>query len=75
MSERSKILKKLRGMGEAELRKEEAELRLAIWKMRIGRATGQTTEPTKLASARRDLARLLTIARERQASTDAGGGR
>lgn len=74
MSERSKTLKKLRGMNDSELRKEEQELRVAVWKMKIGRATGGSTEPEKLATAKRDLARVLTLARQRetQGSGDAG---
>lgn len=75
MSERSKTLKRLRGLNDAELLKEEQDLRLAIWKMRIGRATGGSTEPEKLATAKRDLARVLTLARQRAIGTPAGAER
>ena len=75
MSERSKTLKKLRGMSDAELRKEEQEIRLAIWKMKIGRAAGGSTEAEKLASAKRDLARVMTLARERETDSSRAAGR
>jgi ribosomal protein L29 len=75
MSERSKTLKRLRGMSDAELRKEEQEIRLSIWKMKIGRATGGSTEAEKLASAKRDLARVMTLARERETQSSRAAGR
>lgn len=75
MSERSKTLKRLRGMSDAELRKEEQEIRLAIWKMKIGRATGGSTEAEKLATAKRDLARIMTLAREREIEASRAAGR
>lgn len=75
MSERSKTLKRLRGMNEAELKKEEQEIRLAIWKMKIGRAAGGSTEAEKLASAKRDLARVMTLARERETESSRAAGR
>ncbi len=75
MSERSKTLKRLRGMSDAELRKEEREIRLAIWKMKIGRATGGSTEAEKLSAAKRDLARVMTLAREREIEASRVAGR
>ena len=75
MSERSKTLKKLRGMSDAELKKEEQEIRLAIWKMKIGRVAGGSTEAEKLASAKRDLARVMTLAREREIESSRAAGR
>ena len=64
MSHKSKTLKRLRAMNAAELRNEENDLRQAIWKLEVQRATGQIAEAGKLAQARRDLARVLTLARE-----------
>lgn len=58
-------MKKLRGMDPAELAKEEAELRGAVWKLRLQLGTGQLQDPSKVKRARRDLARLLTVKRER----------
>jgi ribosomal protein L29 len=54
------------------LAKEEAELRTAIWKMKLQKGTGQITDPLKLAVIKRDLARLLTVRRERQAEAASG---
>jgi ribosomal protein L29 len=48
------------------LAKEEAELRTAIWKMKLQKGTGQITDPLRLAVIKRDLARLLTVRRERE---------
>ena len=67
MSHKSKTLKRLRGLEPAELRAEEHDLRQAIWKLEVQRATGQIAEAGKLTQARRDLARVLTLARGRQA--------
>ena len=63
MSHKSKTLKRLRTMNETELRNEEHDLRQAIWKLQVQRATGQIAEGGKLTQARRDLARVLTLAR------------
>jgi ribosomal protein L29 len=68
MSQRSKTLKKLRDMEPDVLVKEEAELRTAIWKMKVQKGTGQITDPLRLAVTKRDLARLLTVRREREAA-------
>jgi ribosomal protein L29 len=66
MSQRTKSLKKFRDLEPAALDREEAELRSGIWKMKVQRGTGQTTDPLKIVDARRDLARLLTVRRERE---------
>jgi ribosomal protein L29 len=66
MSQRSKSLKKFREMDAAALGREEGELRGGIWKMQVQRGTGQATDPLKIGEARRDLARLLTVRRERE---------
>ena len=34
--------------------------------MQVQRGTGQSTDPLKIGEARRDLARLLTVRRERE---------
>ena len=66
MSQRTKSLKKFRDLESAALVREEAELRGGIWKMQVQRGTGQSTDPLKIGEARRDLARLLTVRRERE---------
>ena len=57
---------KLRGMSEAELAKEEDQLREAVWKLRLQLAAGALQDPQKVRLARKDLARVLTIRRERE---------
>jgi ribosomal protein L29 len=66
MSQRGKTLVKYRGMEPEVLAKEEAELRTAIWKTKLQKGTGQITDPLRLAVIKRDLARLLTVHRERE---------
>lgn len=71
MSDRVKTLEKYREMEAGALLKEEADLRNAVWKLKIQKGTGQIVDPQKLATAKRDLARLLTVRREREAAAAA----
>ncbi len=57
--------KKLRDTSSQELDKEERDLREQIWKLQLQRSTGQEANPHKTREARQDLARVLTIRRER----------
>jgi large subunit ribosomal protein L29 len=66
MSQRIKTLTKYRDMEPAALEKEEAELRTAIWKTKLQKGTGQITDPLRLGVIKRDLARLLTVRRDRE---------
>jgi|RhiMetStandDraft_4_1073278.scaffolds.fasta_scaffold1349769_2 ribosomal protein L29 len=66
MSQRTKSLKKFRDLESGALVKEEADLRAGIWKMKVQRGTGQATDPLKIGEAKRELARLLTVRRERE---------
>ena len=63
---------KLRNMSPAELDKEEDQLRQGIWKLRLQMTTGQLQDPSKVARARKDLARVLTVKRERERAGEAG---
>ena len=72
MSQRGKTLLKYRCMEPEVLAKEEAELRTAIWKLKLQKGTGQITDPLRLAVIKRDLARLLTVHREHETATTAG---
>ena len=67
MSHRTKTLKSFRDMEPEALEREEAELRGSIWKMKVQKATGQATDALKIAESRRNLARLLTVRRDRAA--------
>ena len=57
---------KLRQMDPAQLVKEEEALRSQLWKLRLNMTTGQLQDPQKVKIARRDLARVLTVKRERE---------
>jgi large subunit ribosomal protein L29 len=58
---------KLRGMSPEELTKEEKDLRDQIWKLRLQISTGQLDNPQKVRAVRKDLARVLTVKREKAA--------
>jgi len=57
---------KLREKSVDELTKEEQALRTEIWKLRIQKTTGQLQDHHRVRQVRRDLARVLTVKRERQ---------
>ncbi len=65
---------KLADMSPVELDKEERELREAIWKQQLQRSTGQVQDPQKLREVRKDLARVLTVRREREIREARGKG-
>jgi large subunit ribosomal protein L29 len=62
-------------MSSAELDKEEEQLRQGVWKLRLQMTTGQLQDPSKVTRARRDLARVLTIKRERARAAETKGDR
>jgi len=62
----AKATAKLRDMSVDELDKEEQELRGVVWKLRLQLSTGQLQDPQKVRRARKELARLLTVRRERE---------
>jgi len=66
---------KLRNMSDVELAKEEEQLREGIWKLRLQLTTGQLQDPQKVTRARKELARVLTVKRERERAAAEGGGR
>jgi large subunit ribosomal protein L29 len=72
MSQRTKTLKKYRDMEAGALSKEEADLRNAVWKLKLQKGTGQIADPHKLEGAKRDLARVMTVQREREAAPAVG---
>ncbi len=56
----------LRDLDERELSKRVAELRKEVFGLRFSNATGELDDTAGLGRARRDLARALTVVRERQ---------
>ena len=56
----------IRQWSEEELRSRENELVDQLFAFRLQKVTGQVESPAKLRQTRRDLARILTVLRERQ---------
>jgi large subunit ribosomal protein L29 len=72
---------KVRALTDAELAAELASQRRHLYDLRFQLATRQLTDHTQLAGTRRTIARLLTVATERElrggeapAATSAAGG-
>ncbi len=60
--------RQLRDMTIDELRAKERELADQLFALRVQKSTGQLEKPARLQALRRDLARVLTVAREREAA-------
>lgn len=56
----------LRERTQAELEKEEKDLKAELFKLRFQLATNQLENPMKLRDVRKSIARVKTIIRERQ---------
>ncbi len=59
----------IRDMEQRELDKQIAELRKEVFGLRFANATGELDDTASLRRARRDLARALTVAHERELAT------
>ena len=57
----------LRDLGVEELGARERDLTDQLFRMRIQKSMGQLEAPDKLRTVRRDLARIKTVLREREA--------
>jgi len=64
--------REMRDMEELELEKQIAELRKEVFGLRFANATGELDDTASLGRARRDLARALTVAREREVPAQQG---
>ena len=62
--------KELAELAVDELEVRERELREELLRLRLRKATSQNENPMKLRHARKDLARVLTVLRIRQAQKD-----
>jgi large subunit ribosomal protein L29 len=62
----------LRDMDDQELSKRLAEMRKEVFGLRFSNATGELDNTAGLGHARRDLARALTVARERELAAEPG---
>jgi len=61
----------MRDLDEKEMAKRVAELRKEVFGLRFSNATGELDDTAGLARARRDLARALTVVRERELDSPA----
>lgn len=68
------LAKELRDLGADELRVKESDLREELMLLRLRKGTGQSENPMKMHDARKDLARVLTVLRDRQ-NEEKGVGR
>jgi large subunit ribosomal protein L29 len=59
-------VEKMRDQNTAELSQHEQELMEQVFRLRFQLSTGQAEAVTKLRSARKDLARIKTLLRERE---------
>ena len=66
-------LDKMRDLGTPELQAREGELAEQLFRLRFQLNTGQAEAVTRLRLARRDLARVKTLLRERELRKDANG--
>ncbi len=57
----------LRGMAREELSAKERDLIDQLFRLRIQKSMGQLEAPAKVRGVRRDLARVKTVLREKQA--------
>ena len=57
---------RLRDRGSEELVREASGLRNEIWKLKVQRTTGQVEDHQAVRRAKRSLARVLTVIRERE---------
>jgi len=62
-------LNEFRGLGDAELAQKEHDIREEMFRLRLRGATGQIENKMKARIVRRDLARVLTLLRERATGT------
>lgn len=58
----------IRDLDDRELAKKVAELRKELFGLRFSNATGELDDTASLGRTRRDLARALTVSRERAAA-------
>jgi large subunit ribosomal protein L29 len=62
-------LNEFRDLGDAELAQKEHDIREEMFRLRLRGATGQIENKMKARIVRRDLARVLTLLRERSTGT------
>ena len=68
----AKRMEKMRDQDTAELNERQRELADQVFRLRFQLSTGQAEAVTKLRSARKDLARIKTLLRERELRKENG---
>jgi len=66
---------KVREMSADELRTKERELQEQLFRLRFQKSLGQLDNGLKIRETRRDIARVKTVLRQKQAQAPAGPGR
>lgn len=66
-------LKDMRNAEPVELQERERQLKQELFNLRFQLATGRIENPMKIRQARRELARLKTVLRERRPNAAAAG--
>ena len=66
---------KVREMSADELRTKERELQEQLFRLRFQKSLGQLDNALKIRETRRDIARVKTVLRQKQAAAPAGPGR
>lgn len=61
-------IKEVRDLGINELKQKRSELAEELFKLRIRHASGQLEPTAKLGSLRRDIARVNTVLKEKEAA-------
>jgi len=61
-------LKDIKNLSGSELRSREGELRREVFSLRIQKTVGQVENPLRARTARRELARVLTVAKQQAAA-------
>jgi large subunit ribosomal protein L29 len=62
-------IKEIRDLGVNELKQKRIELAEELFKLRIRHASGQLEPTAKLGSLRRDIARVNTVLKEKEAAS------
>jgi len=57
-----------------ELRNREHDLAEQLLALRLQKVTGQLEKPSKIKEVKKDMARVLTVLREKERTVEAGGG-
>ena len=70
MAEKRLSAKELRALPEADLREQAAKLRQELWQQRVKMKEGSIQQTHQGRAVRRQIARVLTIARQQQAKPE-----